>query len=75
MRRMAMGKRKRNRQPPIWVTITDLPTAASHPFYQRLNQLLREHGFDDFAEAQCAPFYADTMGRPVWHRGSIFGCC
>jgi transposase len=27
----------------------------------RLNQLLREHGFDDFAEAQCASFYAETM--------------
>jgi hypothetical protein len=52
MRRMAMGKRKRDRQPPIWVTITDVPTAASHPFYRRLNQLLREHGFDDFAEAK-----------------------
>ena len=72
MRRMAMGKRKRNRQPPIWVTITDLPTAASHPFYQRLNQLLREHGFDDFAEAQCAPFYADTMGRPSLAPGIYF---
>jgi len=35
------------------VTTTDLPTAASHPFYRRLNQLLREHGFDDFVEAQC----------------------
>ena len=67
-----MGKRKRNRQPPIWVTITDLPTAASHPFYQRLNQLLREHGFDDFAEAQCAPFYADTMGRPSLAPGIYF---
>jgi hypothetical protein len=28
--------------------------SGSHPFYARLNQLLREHGFDDFAEAQCA---------------------
>jgi hypothetical protein len=41
----------------------DLPTAASHSFYMRLNQLLREHGFDDFAEAHCGTFYADTMGR------------
>ena len=30
----------------------------------RLNQLLREYGFDDFVEAQCAGFYAKTMGRP-----------
>jgi hypothetical protein len=41
---MSMGKRKRDRQPAMWVTATNLPTAASHPFYRRLNQLLREHG-------------------------------
>jgi hypothetical protein len=42
------------------VTTTDLPAAASHPFYQRLNKLLREHGFDVFVEAECASFYAET---------------
>jgi len=55
---MSMGKRKRDRQPAMWVTTTDLPTAASHPFYRRVNQLLREHGFDEVVEAQCAGFYA-----------------
>ena len=70
--RMAMGKRKRLRQPALWVTTTDLPTAASHPFYRRLNQLLREQGFDDFAEALCARFYADTMGRPSLPPGIYF---
>ena len=50
---MAMGRRKRDRQVAMWITTTELPTAASHPFYRRLNQLLREHGFDNFAEAQC----------------------
>ena len=69
---MAMGKRTRDRQPLMWVTTTDLPTAASHPFYWRLNQLLREHGFDDFAEAQCATFYAETMGRPGLPPGIYF---
>jgi hypothetical protein len=71
---MAMGKRKRTRQPSMWVATTDLP-AASHPFYARPNQLLREQGLDDFAEAQCAPFYADTMGRPSLAPGIYFGCC
>jgi transposase len=61
---MAMGKRKRDRQQLMWITATDLPTAASHPFYRRLNQVLCEHGFDDFVEAQCAGFYAEMMGRP-----------
>src|SRR5216117_744557 len=69
---MAMAKRTRDRQPTMWVPVTDLPTAASHPFYRRLNQLLREHGFDDFVEAQCAGFYADTMGRPGLPPGMYF---
>lgn len=69
---MAMGKRKRARQPSMWITTTDFPTAAGHPFYTRLNQLLREHGFDAFAEAQCATFYAETMGRPSVPPGIYF---
>ena len=36
-----------------------------------MNQLLREHGFDDFAEAQCASFYAE-MGRPGLPPGIYF---
>ena len=64
IRSMGMGKRKRARQPAMWVTTTELPKGDSHPFYRRLNQLLGRHGFDDFAEAQCATFYAQTMGRP-----------
>jgi transposase len=46
--------------------------AASHPFYRRLNQLLREHGFDDFVEGQCASLYAETMGRPGVPPGIYF---
>jgi hypothetical protein len=53
---MSMGQRKRDRQRAMWVTTTDLPMGAGHPFYRRLNQLLREHEFDDFVEAQCAGF-------------------
>jgi hypothetical protein len=70
--RMSMGKRKRKRQPTMWVATTELLTAASHPFYRRLNQLLRERGFDDFVEAQCAGFYAETMGRPSLAPGVYF---
>jgi len=69
---MAMGKRERDRQPPMWVTATELPTAASHPFYARLNQWLVERRFDDFVEAACARFYAETMGRPGLAPGIYF---
>ncbi|MBV8970925.1 MAG: transposase [Sphingomonadaceae bacterium] len=69
---MAMGKRERDRQAALWVAATDLPTAASHPFYARLNQLLRQHDFDTFAETQCSSFYAETMGRPGLAPGVYF---
>jgi transposase len=67
-----MGKRVRERQPEMWVATTDFPTAASHPFYTRLNQLLAEHHFDDFVEGQCRPFYAEIMGRPGLSPGMYF---
>ena len=44
---MAMGKREHGRQAALWAAASDLPLAASHPFYQRLNRLLAAHGFDD----------------------------
>ena len=72
MRGMAMGKPRRNRQIDMWVAATELPRAASHPFYAQLNRLLREHGFDDFAEAQCASFYVETIGRPGAPPGIYF---
>jgi hypothetical protein len=53
------------------VATTNFPTAASPPFYTRLNQRLAEHYFDDFVEDQCQPFYAEIMGRPglpPWRR-------
>ena len=60
-----MGKkRKRNRQTSMWVATSDLPRSAGHPFYERLNRVLDDASFDAFVEAQCAPFYADDIGRP-----------
>jgi hypothetical protein len=56
----------------MWVTTTDWPTAARHPFYRRLNELLRDHGFDDVVESQCSGFYAETMGRRSLPPGIYF---
>src|SRR4051812_37152912 len=63
--RMAMGKRKRDRQPAMWVATTDLLTTASHPFYVRLDQLLGEYGFDDCAEAQRTKRNTRWISRPA----------
>lgn len=59
---MALGKRKREEQ-ESWVAASDLPTSPGHPFYQKLNQLLAESGFDDYVEKRSAPYYAKDVGR------------
>ena len=61
---------------PMWVTTTDLPTAASHPFYRRLNQLLRAHGFDEFVEAPERRLLCGDDGPAGIGAGDLFpGCC
>ena len=67
-----MGKRRRGRQPSMWVASTDLPRRTGHPFYERLNRVLDEADFDAFVEQQCAPFYADGVGRPSLAPGCYF---
>ena len=69
--RMAMGQRKHEEQRGMWVAVNELPRSVSHPFYEKLNRLLAEHGFDEFVETQCRPFYAEKMGGPVWPLGNI----
>ena len=61
---MAMGKRKRVRATELRIPTTDLPLASSHPFYRRLNEVLRLGDFDTFVERACQKFYAARMGRP-----------
>lgn len=61
---MAMGRRERERQEPLWVAADSVARSPGHPFYDRLNRILDEAGFDEFVEARCARFYAERMGRP-----------
>ena len=62
---MAMGKRKRERQASLWISSSDLPRSAGHPFYQTLNKQLNAGGFETFVEAACQK-YTDgaRLGRP-----------
>src|SRR5437899_6221679 len=70
---MAMGTRKdREEQEELWVPHTALPKGASHPFYQRLNQLREESHFDEFVEGRCERFYAKKRGRPSLVPGVYF---
>ena len=68
-----MGRRTdRARTPGLWIATNELPVTGGHPFYHRLNQVLDQHGFDAFVEAQCAPFYAAKLGRPSLTPGTYF---
>ena len=70
---MAMGKKRtRDRQATMWVATADLPQSAGHPFYERLNRVLDDAGFDAFVEKQRTKFYAATVGRPSLAPGRYF---
>src|SRR6266852_9025077 len=70
---MGMGrKEKQRRQEELWIAHTDLPRTVGHPFYEQLNRLLEERGFDEYVEQQCARFYAAKMGRPSLAPGRYF---
>src|ERR671921_2448900 len=68
---MAMGKKK-GRQGDMWIATRDLARSPGHPFYERLNRLLEQHGFDAFVEEQCRSFYAARLGRPSVAPGLYF---
>ena len=68
-----MGKRQRRaRQASMWIPTHELPRSAAHPFYQRLNRILDDAGFDAFVEPTCATFYAPVLGRPSLAPGRYF---
>ncbi len=69
---MSMSKRKRQRQMEFWVATSKMASASGHPFYQRLNQLLDEDGFDEHAERLCQSFYVAGKGRPSIPPGVYF---
>lgn len=71
---MALGKRSRQLQRELFISVEEMAKPDSHPFYARLNQVLDEGGFDEFAESRCAEFYAAGKGRPGLAPGIYFRC-
>ena len=69
---MAMGRRRTTVQGEFWIPTSTLRQAPGHPFYDRLNPVLAEAGFDRFGEAQCQKFYAQKLGRPSVVPGVYF---
>ena len=69
---VAMGKKRKCIQEPLWISAADLASAPGHPFYEKLDEVLDEHGFDEFVERKCERFYASKMGRPSVPPGVYF---
>ena len=61
---MAMGRREAEQQADLFVMHDKLPRSPGHVFYDKLNGLLRESGFDAYVEGLCEPHYAKGKGRP-----------
>ena len=68
---MALGRRKQEQQ-EAWVATSALPKSPGHPFYEQLNRLLAEAGFDAYVEELCCPYYAEVRGRPSIPPGVYF---
>ena len=68
---MALG-RQGDRQNELMVTWREMPRSPGHVFYDRLQAVLIEAGFDAFAEAACKPYYAAKMGAPSVPPGRYF---
>src|SRR5215467_12186380 len=69
---MGMGRRPTEQQADLWVATADLPQSPGHAFYDRLNTLLAEAGFDRYAEDLCRPHYADGQGQDSIPPGVYF---
>ena len=68
---MAMG-RSEAVQGDLMATWAEMPRSPGHAFYDRLQDLLREAGFDAFVEGVCRPYYAPRMGAPSLPPGRYF---
>ena len=54
-------RRRRQRQEQMWIAHQELAKGPAHPLYQRVNTLVEEKKFDEFAEKECAT--ASTYGK------------
>jgi transposase len=68
---MAMGKRKA-KQEALFFSAQEIPKAASHPFYSKVNEVLERNKVDQRLEPLCKRFYKPVMGRPSMAPGVYF---
>src|ERR1700694_3979254 len=68
---MAM-RREAGAQDDLVATWAEIPRSPGHAFYNRLQTLLKEAGFDVFVEDVCKPYYAARMGASSLPPGRYF---
>ncbi len=68
---MSMQRHSAEREQTLWIRTADLPSSPGHPFYERLNGILKEEGFDRYVEGLCESFYK-AGGRPSIPPGVYF---
>jgi transposase len=69
---MSMGRRPTEHQADLWIPTLELPRSPGHAFYDQLNRLLAEAGFDAHVEGLCQGHYADGVGRDSIPPGIYF---
>ena len=74
---MAMGEQEGTAQDEFWIETQSLAKAPGHPFYQRLNEVLRQGGFDGHVNDLCEKFYKEggrpSVPPPVYFRMLMIG--
>jgi transposase len=68
---MAM-RRETGAQGDLMMSWAELPRSPGHAFYDRLQKVLLDAGFDAFVENVCKPYYASKMGAPSLPPGRYF---
>jgi len=68
---MAM-RREGEVQSDLVVSWAEMPRSPGHVFYDKLQNLMTEAGFDAFVETSCKPNYAPPRGAPSLPPGRYF---
>ena len=68
---MSLGRSK-EQQRSMWLSYDQLPQSKGHVFYERMQKILLQQGFDTRVENLCAPFYAEKPGRRSIPPGHYF---
>ena len=69
---MSLG-RQEERQSDLLLSWSELPRSQGHPFYDRLQEVLRSTAFDPFVESLCRPYYSSkARGRRSLPPGRYF---